>query len=201
MGDFLRTLWLNRRLVRMGVSCLIRRLSGDSTAALAGGLSATETAGLLSWLPNHGIFVEFGTLFGFTARAVANARPGMKVIAVDDFSWNPFGLTPEQHEDFTRRVLANEIADGRVEIASMPSEDFRTKVSSGELSVPDAVFFDDLHQYGAVRDELVWAKGVGIPLISGHDYGNPNPRFGVTRAVDEVFGANAVEVVGMCWRA
>lgn len=36
--------------------------------------------------------------------------------------------------------------------------------------------------------------------VCGHDYGNPNPRFGVTRAVNEVFGAENVEVVGMCWR-
>ena len=199
MGVSITRLWHNRQIFRSAMACLLRRLGGDETALMSGGLSAYETEGLVSWLPECGVFVEFGTLFGFTARAVANAKPGLKVIAVDDFSWNPFGLTPDQHEDFTRRVLAKEIADGRIELVRMSSADFRSKVSSGERTVPDAVFFDDLHQYGPIREELVWAKEFHVKMISGHDYGNPSPRFGVTRAVDEVFGADSFKVMGMCW--
>jgi hypothetical protein len=51
-----------------------------------------------------------------------------------------------------------------------------------------------------VKAECEWAKAHGIAIISGHDYGNPNPAFGVTRAVDEVFGRERIETVGMCWR-
>ena len=61
------------------------------------------------------------------------------------------------------------------------------------------IFFDADHRYEAVKEELLWAKAQGIKIISGHDYGNSNPRFGVTRAVDEVFGNENVKVVGMCW--
>ena len=56
------------------------------------------------------------------------------------------------------------------------------------------------YRYEDVKAECEWAKARGIKSICGHDYGNPNPRFGVTRAVDEVFGKENVEVVGMCWR-
>ena len=37
----------------------------------------------------------------------------------------------------------------------------------------------------AVKEELHWAKELDIPMVCGHDYGNP--AFGVTRAVDELF--------------
>jgi len=51
-----------------------------------------------------------------------------------------------------------------------------------------------------VKEECLWAKEQGIPLVAGHDYNNANLRFGVTRAVNEVFGAEHVETAGMCWK-
>ena len=65
---------------------------------------------------------------------------------------------------------------------------------------PGCNLLDAQHQYEPVKAEIEWAQNIGIPLISGHDYGNPNPRFGVTRAVNETIGAEAIETVGMCWR-
>ena len=75
------------------------------------------------------------------------------------------------------------------------SEEFR----NGLAGVPEAVFLDAQHQYEPVRDEIAWARRVGVKCITGHDYGNPSKVFGVTRAVDEAFG-KPVEVVGMCWK-
>ena len=135
------------------------------------------------------------SLFGFTAKFVACAKPNLKVVAVDNFSWNPFGLPPRLHEDFTRRVLAREIAEGRVEVVRSTSENYRQTCTF----VPDAVFFDALHQYEPVRDEIAWAKDAGVACICGHDYNNPSPVFGVTRAVDEAF-PKGVDVCGMCWK-
>ena len=124
---------------------------------------------------------------------------GLKIVAVDNFSWNPFGLPPQSHEAFTRRILDQEIRRGQIEILNTSSAEYRERVVAG--AVPDAIFFDAQHQYEPVKAEIEWAKNRGIPLISGHDYGNPNPRFGVTRAVNEAFGTEAIETVGMCWRA
>ena len=180
----------------MAVSGVLRIAEGDERAEIIGGLTDEEIAGLIAWLPDEGTFVEFGTLFGLTAKAIAAAKPNLRIIAVDNFSWNPFGLPPKLHETFTRKILLNEIASGQVTISKVTSEGFRAQCAE----VPDAVFFDALHQYEPVKSEILWAKRVGVKRISGHDYRNPSPVFGVTRAVDEEF-PNGVEVVGMCWMA
>ena len=182
-------------LVRMALSNAVRMADSDSIACAIGGLTDAEIAALVKWLPDNGTFVEFGTLFGFTAKAVAAAKPNLKIVAVDNFCWNPFGLPPKLHEDLTRKILANEIVSGQVKVANTTSEEFRRTCAEA----PAAVFFDAQHQYAPVKDEIVWAKRAGVKCICGHDYGNPSPVFGVTQAVDEEF-PKGVDVVGMCWR-
>ena len=197
MNKFGRLLKVMSRpgLVRIALSNAVRMADGDSIACAIGGLTDAEIAALVRWLPDAGTFVEFGTLFGFTAKAIAAAKPNLKIVAVDNFCWNPFGLPPKLHEDFTRRILANEIAAGRIEVVNTTSEEFRASCKTP----PNAVFFDAQHQYEPVRDEIAWAKRAGVKCICGHDYGNPSPVFGVTKAVDEAF-PNGADVVGMCWR-
>lgn len=165
--------------------------SKDDLDAL-GGLTEEEMAGLIRWLPEEGTFVEVGTLFGLTAKRIAAERPKLKIIAVDNFSWNPFGLPPAVHEAFTRRILSR----SGVEVVNCSSEDWRSEVE-GTI---DAIFFDASHRYEDVKAECAWAKKAGVKTICGHDYNNANPRFGVTRAVDEEFGKENVETCGMCWR-
>ena len=159
-----------------------------------GGLTDDELKAVCGWATEEiGMtVVEVGTLFGLTARELTGQIVGGRVIAVDNFSWNPFGLPSKVHEAFTRRILRGT----KVELVNCSSEDWRKQVN-----VPiDMIFFDASHCYEDVKAECEWAKAAGIKMICGHDYGNPNPRFGVTRAVNEVFGSENVEVVGMCWR-
>ena len=93
----------------------------------------------------------------------------------------------------------NAIADAATERGTA-SQDGMTSAAWRENAkeVPDMIFFDADHRYEVMKKELEWAKAKGVKIIAGHDYGNPNPRFGVTRAVDEVLGPPD-EVVGMCW--
>ena len=171
-------------------------LYGDSAVSMdaLGGLTEEEMRAVVGWATEDiGMtVVEIGTLFGLTARELSCWIAGGRVVAVDNFSWNPFGLPPKIHEEFTRRILRG----SKVELVNCSSEDWRKQVTGKT----DMIFFDADHRYEAVKAELEWAKAAGIRIISGHDYGNPNTRFGVTRAVDEVFGKDNVEVVGMCWR-
>ena len=171
-------------------------LYGNSVVSMdaLGGLTEEEMKAVVGWATEDiGMtVVEVGTLFGLTARELSYWIAGGRVIAVDNFSWNPFGLPPKIHEAFTRRILRG----SKVELVNCSSEDWRKQVT-GKI---DMIFFDASHRYEDVKAECEWAKAAGIKIISGHDYGNPNPRFGVTRAVDEVFGKENVEVVGMCWR-
>lgn len=159
-----------------------------------GSLTDEELNAVKAWASEKegAVVVEVGTLFGLTAREMARSNAGGRVVAVDNFSWNPFGLPSNVHEAFTRQILRG----SGVEVVNCDSEDWREKFT-GKI---DMVFFDASHRYEDVKEECEWAKAAGIGIISGHDYGNPNPLFGVTRAVDEVFGKENVEVVGMCWR-
>ena len=58
------------------------------------------------------------------------------------------------------------------------------------------MFIDAGHKYEDVMVDIEWAKNMGIPIISGHDYSDSLP--GVVQAVDEVFGSD-IEVVGSVW--
>jgi len=174
--------------LRMALSGLGMRLGGDTAL---GGLTDEETAALVRWTGEASVtrFVEIGTLFGFTAKAVAR-RTQAKVTAVDIFCWNPFGLTDEEHERFTRKVLE----ETGVELIKEDAQAYLKKLENPESCF---VFLDGDHSYGAVKAELEILKEKGVKWIAGHDFGNP--LFGVTQAVREVLG-EPDEVCGMCWR-
>lgn len=186
-----------QRQIRAAVSTQLSLIEGGATFAL-GGLTSEEGARVCELVREASAFrgpiVEFGTLFGLTTRLMAGAKSeGQAIISVDNFCWNPFGLTPRLHEQFTRRILVTELARGEVDLHATDSETFRHNYRG---ATPALVFFDADHSYAAVRDEIEWAKAEGVPLICGHDYGNA--RFGVTRAVDEAL-PGGVQVCGMVW--
>ena len=184
-----------QRQVRQAVSTQLELLENPSVFAL-GGLTDQEEAAVAKLVAEAGPgrVIEFGTLFGLTTRLLAEAaRPDQQVTTIDNFCWNPFGLPAALHEAFARKVLRSELTSGRVELVVAASEAFRTSFAR---PAPALVFLDADHSYAAVRDEIAWAKGLGVPVIAGHDYGNP--RFGVTRAVDEAF-PEGVAVHGTVW--
>jgi len=190
-----------QRQVRAAVATQLSLLEGGNLFAL-GGLTEEEENALVALLNDakggqheqRGAIVEFGTLFGLTTLLLVHHKmPKQKVITVDNFSWNPFGLTPALHRDFTKRILRSTILTGSLELADMTSKKFRNDYQGG---IPSMVFLDADHSYQAVKEEIVWAKKLGVDIICGHDYGNQN--FGVTRAVDEAF-PDGVEVKGMVW--
>ena len=186
-----------QRQVRAALSTQLTLLEDPSVFAL-GGLTEEEESRVVELVhaatKTTGPIIEFGTLFGLTTRLIAAENTGgRQIITVDNFSWNPFGLPPALHEDFTRRILRNELSGGLVSLHRGDSAAFRILYQGAR---PAMVFLDADHAYEAVRDEIRWAKKQGVPLICGHDYGNV--RFGVTRAVDEAF-PQGVQVRGMVW--
>ena len=187
-----------QREVRAALSTHLALLEEPPVFAL-GGLTDEEEACVRACarsLAADGPIVEFGTLFGLTTRLLAAEAQGRRpVLTVDNFCWNPFGLTPALHEAFTRKVLRTELEAGRVTLCVADSAAFRGGYAG---AVPAMVFLDADHTYAAVRDEIAWAQRLGVALICGHDYGNA--RFGVTRAVDEAF-PEGIERRGMVWAA
>ena len=187
-------LWKWRREVRTAVGRISSIYEGAEGADALGGLTDEEISGLIRWLPPQGTVVEIGTLFGLTAIELArHSAEGVKIIAVDNFCWNPFGLPKAAHENFTRRILRPWIENGKIDLLAMDSLTFRDSLKQA----PEMVFLDADHRYETVKEEILWAKKIGVKIICGHDYGNK--KFGVTKAVDEAFPAG-IEKAGMCWR-
>ena len=176
--------------LRLALSGLGMRLCGDDAM---GGLTSEETDALVRWARDAGVgtFVEIGTLFGLTARAVAEDT-GKKVIAVDNFCWNPFGLTAAQHETFARRIVAR----AGVELVNSDAIDFLMSLSRRVDPLRTLVFLDGSHAYADVKREIETCMAQGVRFVAGHDFGNE--RFGVTKAVRDVVG-EPDEVCGMCW--
>lgn len=176
--------------LRLSLSGLGARLAGDEAM---GGLTEEETAALVRWASDADVetFVEIGTLFGITANAVARGTHA-KVIAVDNFCWNPFGLTSAQHEAFTRRIVSG----GGVELVNADAVDFLGGLSRRCDAARALVFLDGSHAYADVKREIELCREQGVRIISGHDFGNR--RFGVTQAVRDTLG-EPDEVCGMCW--
>jgi len=187
-----------QRQIRASISTQLSLLERDDLFAL-GGLTDQEEEGLRlltrQAAPVCGApIIEFGTLFGLTTLLLSQEKPaGTRVITVDNFCWNPFGLSPAQHRLFTQKILRSTQLTGSVDLVDSDSQTFRTQYTGPR---PCMVFFDADHSYEAVKDEIRWAKELGVPLICGHDYGNS--RFGVTKAVDESFPAG-LQHKGMLW--
>ncbi len=139
----------------------------------------TDTANTLP-----GPIVEIGTLFGFTTSRFAVWRnPSKKIITVDNYSWNPWGLAPVIHKQLTRQFLSYLAETGQVEIVDMDKNEFYANYK-GEA--PSLVFFDSIHDYETTRDDIAWARRVGAKIIAGHDYHEDFP--GVVKAVAEAGG-------------
>jgi hypothetical protein len=63
-----------------------------------------------------GPIVEIGTLIGITATHMALAKqPWQKIITVDNYCWNPWGLPPDAQYALAQQVLFYLIETGQVE--------------------------------------------------------------------------------------
>lgn len=142
----------------------------------------------------EGPVVEVGTLFGFTTQSIAMWKKAEKeLITIDDYSWNPLGLPPQAHREFTRRCLAYVCSQCRTTLFEGTSSDFH-KAYSGPP--PAMIFIDASHEYPQVLAEITWARQAGVPIIAGHDYSRFWP--GVRQAVEESFGTD-FNVSGTLW--
>jgi hypothetical protein len=132
--------------------------------------------------------IEIGTLFGGGARTIALFKHrDTPLITVDNFRWNPFGLTRAQHAALTREILADVIAYHNLTLCEMDKEDFYRAYDGG---TPGLVFLDANHGYESTKRDIEWARDSGARVICGHDY---SPSFpGVVRAVNECGGVRRV---------
>jgi hypothetical protein len=129
--------------------------------------------------------IEIGTLFGFSTTVMTFSKsPNQRLLTVDNYSWNPLGLTPEAHFQTTSNRLKEATSGFGVEIIRMDKDEFYRTYSGP----PPALFFCDAdHSYEATKADLLWAKSVGASIICGDDYDHAY-QLGTKQAVDELGG-------------
>jgi predicted O-methyltransferase YrrM len=153
------------------------------------GQLSMEEARLLSDLvrrcdPSRPI-IEIGTLFGFSTIVMVLAkRQEQRLITVDNFSWNPLGISGNAHFAITSNRLSEAVAHHHVEIVRSDKAEFYKSY----CGPPPALFFCDAdHSYEATKTDIEWAQSVGSTIICGDDYDHPRDR-GTARAVDKLGG-------------
>lgn len=129
--------------------------------------------------------IEIGTLFGFSTIVMALAKhPQQRLITVDNYSWNPLGISPEVHFAVTNNRLKELTREHKVEQLRRNKDEFYRNYDGQ----PPALFFCDAdHSYEATKADLLWARSVGATLICGDDYDHPY-QIGTKQAVDELGG-------------
>ena len=139
---------------------------------------------LVQLAPADRPIIEIGTLFGGSTTVLTLFKhQHTRLITVDGFLWNPYGLTERQHATLTREILSDAIAKHNVTLMEMDKEEFYATYSG---QAPGLVFLDANHHYPSTKRDIEWARSVGAHSICGHDY---SPRFpGVMKAVDEAGG-------------
>jgi len=131
-----------------------------------------------------GPIIEIGTLLGITTTHMALAKaPEQRIITVDLYCWNPWGLSPEIHESHTAQMLYYLVQTGHVERVKMDKDEFYRQYRG---PAPAMVFLDAMHDYENTKQDIEWARSVGAKLIAGHDYCEKHP--GVMQIVDELGG-------------
>jgi len=142
----------------------------------------------------EGPIVEIGVLFGHTTNLIASIKSKeIPLIAVENFTWNPFLLSPDVHRQFTRRTIRYALEHCSTQIFDGAAAEF---YSANQDLKPSLVFIDAFHDYDSVRRDIDWAVSVDCPIISGHDYVKNHP--GVIRAVKESFGED-ISLYGSVW--
>ncbi len=129
--------------------------------------------------------IEIGTLFGFSTIVISLFKQRQQpLITVDNYCWNPLGISPDVHYEITKNRLAEVVANHNARLLRMDKNDFYRTYDGP----PPALFFCDAdHSYEATKRDITWAQSVGASIICGDDYDLASEP-GVKRAVDELGG-------------
>ena len=161
-----------------------RKMFADTSAADKGVVQERELPLLQELVEKAngfpGPIIEIGTLFGFTTQRIALWKdPAKKLITVDNYCWNPYGFSPEDHYQFTSKILWYFIKSGHVDQLNMNKDDFFKNYQGPE---PALVFIDASHSYEDTLSDIQEAQRISTRIICGHDY--IDEHAGVIRAVD-----------------
>lgn len=133
-----------------------------------------------------GPIIEFGALFGLSSQIIAShKKPSKKFYVIENYIWNPFGISKAEHQMFLRRNLYDCCLNRNTELIEMDNTQF---YHSYQGETPAFIFIDADHSYEGVSQDIKWALSQNISIISGHDFKDDHP--GVKKAVEENFHGN-----------
>jgi hypothetical protein len=117
-------------------------------------------------VPDHGLIVEIGCLYGGTTAALALCNPHAAIISIDDFSWTPEGYPPAS----SIRFMENMKSIGAHNVTVLEGD---SRVIGKTWARPiDFLWIDGGHSYQYVYSDLV-NFGEFAKVIALHDYDNP----------------------------
>lgn len=122
------------------------------------------------------IFMEIGSLFGFNIINQLQTYPKMKAVIVENYNWNPYGLTDKQHELILHYMLRYFKVDKQVLI-------FNSLELVSKMITPNFIFIDSSHELSETKKEILWSLQQKPLILMGDDY---KKWQGVTKAVDEL---------------
>lgn len=162
----------------------------------AGHVSIAEGRFLMSLVQEcnklDGPLIEIGTLFGYSTQIIILSKnSGKKLYTVDNFRWNPVGLSKDEHMNLTKLNLKESMDTENVQLCIQDKDEFYKNYND---KIPSLIFIDADHSYEGTKEDLVWAKEMNIKYICGHDYSEEFP--GIIEAVNEVNKKKPAKVVG-----
>lgn len=162
--------------------------SGSSYASLSDSEVDFVAESIALHTPEKALFLEVGTLFGFNLINQLLRYPTMKAIVVENFTWNPYKLSPKQHELILLFLLKHFKVDKQVQIYNS------LELIPNNLKI-DFIFIDWSHEYNETKKELIWAIEKAPKVLMGDDY---RKWEGVTKAVDELVSSKSLK--GKIWK-
>jgi cephalosporin hydroxylase len=107
---------------------------------------------LIREIEPSGPIIEIGTLFGRSTLVItANKAREQRLITVDNYSWNPLGLTPDMHFRITNNVLFEAVKSFNLEILQLDKNDFYLTYKGKS---PSLVFLDAIHSYAETKADI-----------------------------------------------
>ena len=191
-------MWKHRRLLAEIVQSHAFFLE-NRDVTVWGGISDEDQRGIREAVARAAAFdgpiVEIGTLFGWTTQLIASLKsPEKELIAVENFSWNPFCIPADDHRVITQRTLHYCVRHCRTRIYDGSARAF---YDSYKGPTPSMVFIDGDHSYAGVQADIAWAFGRGVPVVAGHDF-NSVLHPPIVRAVEERFDGH-FDLFGTVW--
>lgn len=179
----------NYTLSRVGIndpaSCFRRALIGEGQLSFR---EMNELGRLVATSDFSRPIVEIGTLFGASTLAISlRKNPEQRLITVDNYCWNPFGLSRDTHLEITTARLSGLVDFGVEQVYLDKERFFETYVGPP----PAVVFLDADHSYTETRKDIDWALSIGASVVCGDDY-SPTSFPGVVAAVADFGGPSYV---------